>query len=183
MNQKGFSIRGQRVTLREVEPADWEDIHLYASQEIVCQYQPWGTNSEEETRLYVDKIISDTQEVPRTRFAMAIVRNSTRRLIGVGEINVRSIHHKNGEIAYIIHPNLWRQGFATEVAKLLIEFGFSKLDVHRIYATCDTRNIGSSKVLEKAGMSCEGTLRQNLLIKSGWRDSKLYSIIKNEWQE
>jgi RimJ/RimL family protein N-acetyltransferase len=74
-------------------------------------------------------------------------------------------------------------GFATEVAKLLIEFGFRELNLHRIYATCDPRNIGSSKVLEKIGMSKEGRIREDLLIKDGWRDSLLFSILEQEWKK
>lgn len=52
--------------------------------------------------------------------------------------------------------------------------------MHRIYATCDPRNIGSSKVLEKVGMTREGRLREDLLIKDRWRDSLVYSILEHE---
>jgi len=64
----------------------------------------------------------------------------------------------------------------------VITFGFDTLKLHRIYATCDPRNIGSSKVLEKVGMAKEGILRENMLMKDGvWRDSFLYSVLKQEW--
>ena len=64
----------------------------------------------------------------------------------------------------------------------MMTFGFETLKLHRIYATCDPRNIGSSKVLEKIGMSKEGILRENMLMKDGvWRDSLLYSMLKQEW--
>lgn len=64
----------------------------------------------------------------------------------------------------------------------MITFGFDTLKLHRIYATCDPRNIGSSKVLEKVGMAKEGILRENMLMKDGiWRDSFLYSVLKQEW--
>jgi RimJ/RimL family protein N-acetyltransferase len=72
-------------------------------------------------------------------------------------------------------------GYATEVSKLLIEFGFETLNLHRIFATCDPRNVGSYKVLEKIGMTKEGRIREDLLLKDGWRDSLLYSILEQEW--
>ncbi len=72
-------------------------------------------------------------------------------------------------------------GYATEVSKLLIEFGFETLNLHRIFATCDLRNVGSYKVLEKIGMTKEGRIREDLLLKDGWRDSLLYSILEQEW--
>lgn len=81
----------------------------------------------------------------------------------------------------IINPDFWGMGYATEVAKLLIKLGFREFNLHRIYATCDPRNIGSSKVLEKIGMIFEGRMRENLLMKDEWRDSLLYSILDKEW--
>ena len=55
------------------------------------------------------------------------------------------------------------------------------LNMHRIFATCDPINIASSRVLDKVGMIKEGRLRENLLIKDGWRDSLLYGILEQEW--
>ncbi|MBD7984292.1 GNAT family N-acetyltransferase [Sporosarcina sp. Sa2YVA2] len=100
-----------------------------------------------------------------------------------GEINVRNNANRAGEIAYILNPDYWGMGLATEVANLLISFGFSQLNFHRLYATCDPRNCGSIRVLEKVGMTKEGRMREDLLIKDGWRDSLLYSLLDHEWFE
>lgn len=48
----GF-LDGERITLREMEERDWIDVHSYASQPSVCQYQPWGPNTEEESQIFV----------------------------------------------------------------------------------------------------------------------------------
>ena len=63
------------------------------------------------------------------------------------------------------------------------EFGFGELGLHRIFATCDPRNIGSRRVLEKAGMQCEGILREHKWQKGEWRDSCLYAMLEHEWRE
>jgi ribosomal-protein-alanine N-acetyltransferase len=106
----------------------------------------------------------------------AIVEKSTEKMIDAGEFNITCSTHKNGEIGYIVHPDYWGKGIATEVAKLLVNIGFKEFQLHRIYATCDPRNIGSSKVLAKIGMTQEGRLRDALLIKDGWRDSLVFGI-------
>lgn len=170
-------LTNERLILREFEKDDWMDVHQYASQEIVCQYQSWGPNSEGESKAFVDKIIKDAIQSPRIRFAFAIDFNG--HMIGAGELNVRD--ETNGEISYIINPNYWGKGFATEVANSLIDFGYKELKLHRIYATCNPRNIGSLRVLEKVGMTQEGRLRENVLIKDGYRDSYVYSMLKHEW--
>lgn len=166
--------------LKEMNKNDWEDVHRYASLPIVCQYQPWGPNTEEETQDFVKQVLLDATEENRYRYVFSVFEQENGMMIGAGEINIRD--YKVGEIAYIIHPDYWGKGIASEVAKLLLQFGFEKLNLHRIYATCDPRNIGSSKVLQKIGMIQEGRMREDLLIKSGWRDSLLYSILEHEWK-
>lgn len=169
------------ISLREFQFDDWKEVHLYASQERACIYQPWGPNNEDETKAFVKKIIEDAQEDLRTRFAFAVTVQEESKVIGAVEINIRNVKNRNGEISYIINPNYWRNGYATEASRYLLQFGFTKLKLHRIFATCDPRNIASSKVLEKIGMKYEGRMRENLLIKDGWRDSLLYSVLENEW--
>lgn len=173
-------LSNDRLILREMIESDWVDVHKYASREIVCQYQPWGPNTEEESQNFVKQVIEDSKQEPRKRYVFSIIYEE--KMIGAGEINIRDFTNRAGEIAYIVNPDYWGKGIATEVASLLVEFGFETLKLHRIYATCDPRNTGSSKVLEKVGMTKEGTLREDLLIKNGWRDSLLYSVLEHEWE-
>ncbi|WP_280771706.1 GNAT family N-acetyltransferase [Salipaludibacillus daqingensis] len=175
------SLSNERLSLREFTKDDWKDVHRYASKDIVCQYQPWGPNTENDSKSFVNMVIKDATEEPRTRFVFAIIYKEN--MIGAGEFNIRDFTNRVGEIAYIVNPDYWRKGIATDVAKLLIDFGFKELKLHRIYATCDPRNIGSSKILEKIGMIKEGRIREDLLVKDGWRDSLLYSVLEHEWKK
>lgn len=169
------------VKFRELQFDDWQYVHEYASQEKCCKYQPWGPNTEEQTIAFVNLVIKEALKVPRTRFAFVVMIPDSNKVIGAGEINIRDIRNFRGEISYIINPQYWGNGYATEVAEYLLQFGFNELKLHRIYATCDPRNIASSRVLEKIGMKYEGRMRDTLLIRDGWRDSLLYSILDKEW--
>ncbi|WEG14932.1 GNAT family protein [Pullulanibacillus sp. KACC 23026] len=170
-----------RLHLREFKEDDWVAVHQYASQDIVCRYQTWGPNREEDSKAFVNQVMSAAIQEPRTRFAFAIIYDSS--MIGAGELTIRDSINKAGEMGYIVNPNYWGKGIATEAAKLLIHYGFETLQLHRIYATCDPRNIGSAKVLKKVGMTQEGRMRDHLLIKDGWRDSLLHSILEHEWKK
>ncbi|KSU62720.1 acetyltransferase [[Bacillus] enclensis] len=167
-----------RLIFRELVESDWRMIHDYASQEVVCRYQPWGPNTVEETKTFVSEVLTDHKKNPRTRFMFAVVSKEDDRLIGAVELKIGDF--QNGEIGYIIHPDYWGRGIATEAAKQVVNIGFEHFRLHRIQATCDPNNIASSKVLEKIGMRKEGILRENLLIKSGWRDSAVYSVLETE---
>lgn len=175
------SIGAGLIYLRKLRFTDWMNVHAYASQERACRFQPWGPNTDEQTQVFVNQVINDAQEVPRIRFAYAIIELNTEEMIGMVEIIVRSFTDRSGEISYIVHPDYWGKGIATEASRLLLKFGFEKLLLHRIYATCDPRNTGSSRVLLKIGMTYEGRLRDALLIKDGWRDSLMFSILEHEW--
>lgn len=171
-----------RFFLREFEQKDWGAVHAYASQEVVSRYQPWGPNAQEETQQYIKEILKQQLELPRTSFTFAVVWKKTGAVIGAGELSSIDTANQSGEIGYILHPDYWRRGIASEVALLLLQFGFEENRLHRIWASCDPQNTGSQKVLEKVGMAKEGLLRQNLRMNNGWRDSMIYSALKEEWK-
>lgn len=175
-------LQSKRVILQEMEESDWIGVHKYASQSKVCQYQPWGPNSEQESINFVKQVLVDAQKQPRSRYVFSLILKENEEMIGAGEFNIRDDTNQAGEIAYIVNPRYWGLGYATEAAKQLIAFGFNELNLHRIFATCDARNIASAKVLEKAGMIKEGVIRENILIKDGWCDSLLFSILDREWR-
>ncbi|GGH81097.1 RimJ/RimL family protein N-acetyltransferase [Pullulanibacillus pueri] len=178
MEWNSGSLNNERLYLREFNESDWVGVHRYASQDIVSKYQVWDSNSEEETKTFVNQILKDKLKKPRTRYVFAIIIKKDDALVGAGEINIRDFLNKSGDIAYIVNPMYWGKGIATEAAKMLIGFGFEKLNLHRITAYCNPDNLGSKRVLEKAGLTQEGKLRENLLMKNGdWRDSLVYSIL------
>ena len=172
-----------RVALREFTVADWVDVHAYASRPEVCRFQPWEPNTPDDARAFVEAAITGAQKQPRTQFVLSVVLVGTTRVIGVGELNIRIQSFRTGEIGLFLHPDYWQRGLGTEVAGQLLEMGFEHIGLHRIYATCDPRNTASARVLQKAGMTHEGRLRENMLIRDGWRDSDLYSILEYEWRQ
>jgi hypothetical protein len=103
-------LTNDRVTLREFKKSDWVDVHKYASQEIVCRYQPWGPNTEEESQSFVNQVLLDATQGPRTRYVFAIIHKEDGNMIGTGEINIRDIQNRNGEISYIVNPTYWGKG-------------------------------------------------------------------------
>jgi [ribosomal protein S5]-alanine N-acetyltransferase len=169
--------------IRRLKKEDWKDVHLYASQETVSQYQPWGPNSEVETLAYVEEVLKAEKVVPQTRYVHALVDERIGRVIGAGEIIIKSFVHQSGEIGYILHPDYWGNGIGTLLGKALVERGFSELNLHKISAKCGSQNISSHKVLTKIGMTLEGRIRHDLKMKNGWRDSLLFGLLEDEWRK
>ena len=101
----------------------------------------------------------------------------------IGHMLFHSYHgvHRTREIGWSIHPDYQGKGYASEAAAALLEYGFKRLNLHRVVATCDTRNAASMRVMEKIGMHCEGTLRKCLFLKGEWIDERLYARALNSF--
>ena len=82
-----------------------------------------------------------------------------------------------------MHPEYWHRGYGTHIAVLAIEFAFADLGMHRVEATCDPRNIWSTRILERVGMTHKGTLRHTMELRDEWRDSHMFSILEEEWPQ
>jgi RimJ/RimL family protein N-acetyltransferase len=88
--------------------------------------------------------------------------------------------YNRAEIWFKIHAKFWAQGYATEALISVQKYAFEKLGLHRIEAGCAVNNIGSIKVLGKAGMTREGRGRQVLPLQSGWSDIFEYAILESD---
>ena len=112
-------------------------------------------------------------------FAFAITVNG--KVIGsIGAFRQTNIHNKTAELGYYIAEEYWGKGIMTEAVKQLCDYVFSHTDIIRIYAEPFACNIGSCRVLEKAGFRYEGTLRSNALKNGNVLDMKMYSKLKTE---
>ena len=175
-------IRTRRLLLRDLKEADWRDVYEYASDLEVVRYMDWGPNTLEETKGFIKRALADRKQRPRHVYTLAIVSKSENKVIGSCGIHVSSPDNREGWLGYCFNRRYWGKGYATETTKALVDFGFEQLKLHRIFATCDPRNAGSARVLEKADMKREGYVREHKWAKGKWRDSLLYAILEHEWK-
>lgn len=99
---------------------------------------------------------------------------------GLVEVNRR---HGRAELGYWMGRPYWRKGYATEAARALIEYGFSVLGLHRVYAMHFSWNTASGRVMEKCGMVHEAHLREHVRKEGVFEDIDLWGILDREWQE
>ena len=159
------------VTMRPLTLDDVDAVHDWARLPESCRYQTWGPNTYEQTRAYVEAAVS---AAGRFVFAVLIDGNVA------GSASLILYGPSSAEIAYGVHPRLWGRGIATAAARELLRLGFHDHARHRIFATCDPRNLASAAVLQKIGMRYEGTMRGTALIRDGWRDSDLYAKLAHD---
>ncbi len=107
------------------------------------------------------------------------LRDSGELIGGVGLIITSA--HRRAEIAYWLGVPYWNQGYMTEAASALVEYGFTKMSLHKITASHFARNPASGRVMQKLGMTQEGLLRQDVHKGDGFEDMVLYGLLAAEW--
>ena len=178
----GTLVEGSRVTLREYRTGDLDAVMRYAEDPEVTRYLPWGPEGPEEAAAFLEHVAAESLIVPRRQYEVAVVLRDTGELIGGGRIGVLSPQRRSGDIGYVLCRDQWGRGIGSEVARLLVGFGFESLRLHRVEATCDPANIASRRVLEKVGMQLEGRRRDDFPVRGRWRDSLLFAILEGEWR-
>jgi ribosomal-protein-alanine N-acetyltransferase len=113
-------------------------------------------------------------------YAFAMVKKEDESLIGCMSLGV-SKNHKRAELAYWVGLPFWGQGFATEAAQRIVQFGFEDLELNRIFAAAMTNNPGSYQVMTKIGMKHEGTFPQHVMKWGSYEDLVFYGMVKSDY--
>lgn len=175
-----FPIRTERLLLREFRESDFADIHAYAVDEQTVRYMDWGPNTPEETRKFLGEHLFAQQTWPRQSINLAVELVEESKVIG--SIRLGLGPHGDADFGYSYGSPYWRRGLGYEAAHALLAAAFEVVGLHRIWATCDARNLGSFAIMEKLGMRREGRLRQHMPARGGgWRDTLIYGLLADEW--
>ena len=176
-----MKIETERLILRDFVREDWQRVLEYQSDPLYLRYNEWTYRSPEAVQEFVGWFLGHQKQDLRLKFQLAIVLKSNSLLIGNCGVRVDKAGAVDADIGYELDPQYWNHGYATEAGHAIVDFGFSRLGVHRIWADCVADNTGSAHVLEKLGMKLEGRLRENQYYKDRWWDTLLYGILADEW--
>ncbi len=167
-----------RLLLRPPVMEDAETIYqAYATDKLVTRFLMWQPHrSIEETEHFLKRC----RQVWRdgSAFPWVITLKQNNEMIGMVELSVDG--HK-AELGYVLAQSYWDQGYASEAASLVVDWTIAQPSIFRVWAVCDVDNHASGRVLEKAGMQLEGTLRRWLMHPNTGqkpRDCYVYSIVK-----
>ena len=89
--------------------------------------------------------------------------------------------HARAELGYWIGKPYWRNGYATEAARAILQYGFGQLGLNRIHAGHFTRNPGSGRVMQKIGMTHEGHQPRHVKKWDRFEDLELYGILHSQY--
>lgn len=171
-----------RLVLREFAADDWADVLAYQRDPRYLRFYPWSERTEGDVRDFVRMFVEQQREEPRRRFQLAITLPDSGLLVGNCGIRRKPESDWEADIGFELAPEYWGQGYATEAARAMVDFGFRELGLHRVSSWCIAENTASARVLERAGLRLEGRLRENVFFKGRWWDTLLFGLLESEWR-
>ncbi len=110
----------------------------------------------------------------------AVTLKTDDKLIGnIGLHRIVKEHHR-AEIGYMLAPAFWNKGIASEAIEAIINYGFTKLNLHSIEALLDANNVSSKKLLTKFNFVKEAYFKENYLFEGKFIDTEVCSLINNK---
>jgi len=176
------TIETERLILRRFEYSDIDSAlrNWIGDEKTQWDYgEPCYSTAEEVRELFDTKYIVSYSKPDYYRWA--VIERDTLECIGQIAFFTLDSNNNHGEIEYVIGPAFQGRGYATEITKAVIGFGFDKINLHRIEIDCRTENTASQRVIEKCGLTFEGIFRDFFWRKDHYEGRKVYSILKKDW--
>ncbi|WP_183568488.1 GNAT family N-acetyltransferase [Mucilaginibacter sp. SP1R1] len=170
-----MELQGTGFTLRQWKPGDAASLQKHADNTNISDFlfdrfpSPYTLTDAEQF------INSKINQEPVTNFAITI----DDEVVGVIGIDFRAdIYRKAPLIGYWVSEQLWGKGIMPQAVNLVTNYGFTHLDIVRIQAGVLGNNPKSMRVLEKAGFTKEGILRNSIIKNNQILDEHIYAILK-----
>ena len=177
-NLEQMTLETDHLILRDYVHSDWERIHIYAAIPDFSKFELWGPNTDADSQKFVKDMHLQASTLPRFKFDFAVCLRENNLLIGGCGIRRETELSQVANLGWAINPEFQNKGYATEAARALICYGYEQLRLSVIYAKCDTRNLASSKVMEKLGMLNVGTVKGTKEHRGYVRDTSRYELVQ-----
>lgn len=174
------TIESQNLELRRFSYDDDDDMLRYwvSDPNIQCMYSEPVYSTKEEVKGLLDGYIGSYPREDYYRWA--IIEQSTQTCIG--QIAFFLVDSKNhfGEIEYCIGSQFHRRGYATEAVRSIVDYGFEKINFHKIQVSHKEMNLASQGVIKKVGFKYEGTFRDYFYMDNTYVSRLYYALLKGE---
>ncbi|WP_018681159.1 GNAT family N-acetyltransferase [Actinokineospora enzanensis] len=170
---------GSTVVLREFRMSDVDATMAIVGDERVTTTLSFDSLTREQQSERIAATIQRAGETPRTEYYLAATLKSDGRLIGFGRLGLTGV--RAAKLGGALAADHWGAGYALDGARTLLDFAFGDLDLHRVTAAIGPDNHASIAAVTRLGFVYEGTLRDHVYTNQAWRDSRLYSMLAQDW--
>lgn len=177
------TIETERLILRRFAYTDDGAMlrNFIADEAVQFMYSEPVYTTKEEVKALLDKYIGSYAREDYYRWA--VIEKASGECIG--QIAFFLVDSKNhfAEIEYCIGGAFQGRGYATEAAKAVIAYGFDRMNLHKVQICTKTINAKSKRVIEKCGLTYEGTLRDYFYMDGKYVGRLYFSILRSEYKK
>lgn len=169
-----------RLRLRPFTDDDADQLYVLHSSADVMRYWDsprWDDPASAQRFVATCRRIADEGTGAR----VALDRAADGAFVGWCALTEWDPDFRSASLGYALDPAAWGRGYATEAAHALLEWAFDALDLNRVQAETDTRNVASARVLQKVGFVREGTLREQCVVDGDVSDTWVFGLLRREW--
>jgi len=182
MEQTAFTrLESERLILRRLTDADLKAFLAYLNDPLVARYQTWEDYPEQTAIERIEEQKALAPGIPGRAFTFALELKETGALVGHVVLTVQEKDAQQAEIGFTLAREFHGQGLAAEGAARVLDYAFTELKLHRVFAITDCENDSSVALLGRLGMRREGHFIQNIWFKGKWGDEYSYAILREEW--
>ena len=168
-----------QITLRPLNLSDLDDLMVWTTDEKVAKFCSWELYTSKDDGInFIENIAS------KYLCCRAICLDD--RAIGCIMLLPSSVfksRNKCAQLSYVLSSKYWGKGIVTCAVKQIVKVAFDEFSyLERLEALVDVENVGSQRVLEKAGFQKEGVLRKYLVMKGKSRDMIMFSVLSTDLQ-
>jgi uncharacterized protein len=173
-------LSGQGVTLRELRMADAPALlELLSTIEVARFISPPPTTVDGFERF----IAWAKHEQRAGRYACyAVVPEGLDTAIGIFQVRQLEPSFETAEWGFALGKAFWGTSMFAKSARLVLEFAFETVGVHRLEARAAVANGRGNGALAKLGALKEGVLRRSFLRSGEYHDQALWSIVRDDWE-
>ena len=177
------TLETERLILRHFNTSDAEAMFCnWASDPDIVRFMPYDVcETLDDTNKRIKEWMLYFEETAPNSAVFAIVLKTNGEVIGTIDFAETDRNASAAEVGYQLGKAWWGFGYATEALKAIIKYCIETVGLSRIWASYDSRNPSSGKVLQKAGMMYEGTLRQSRVRRGELSDSIRYAILADDY--
>jgi diamine N-acetyltransferase len=172
-----MTLSNKKINLRALEPEDLEFLFTIENNESFWEISHTQTPfSNYILRQYLENAHLDIFEAKQLR--LLIEEKSTRKRIGMIDLFDFNPQHKRAGIGILIHPHFQQNGFASEALSVFINYAFTHLGLHQLYANITTDNSKSISLFTRHKFTNVGIKKDWILSDEKFKDETLFQLIK-----
>jgi [ribosomal protein S5]-alanine N-acetyltransferase len=176
-----FRLTTKRLILEDLTRQDRTGIQRIARDPGIMKYVLIWLENDVQVAGFLQHAIDESQRTDRRDYVLAVRIPGTGAFAGFVLLEIDPEQPSTAEVGCILLPEYWKSGYASEILRALLAFGFGSLSLHRVYGKCDVLNLASAHVLEKCGLKYEGTLREHVWLRDHWRSTRYYGMLAGEY--